>query len=397
MSKEFISVTVLNNYIKSMVNAEDMLQNIVLVGEVSGIRCSGAHSYFAIKDENAQIDCCCFNYLKTYLPKSGECVFLKGGVDFYSKNGKLTFIAKSIEPQGQGALAIRLEQLKKQLADKGLFSEKYKIAIPNFCKKVCVITSKTGAVIRDIVTTIRRKNDLLTLHIYDVKVQGDSSSEQIISAIKDVDNLGYDAIIIARGGGSLEDLMPFNSEKLVYAIFEAKTPIISAVGHETDFTLCDFVADLRVPTPTAAAEAVAFDKTVLLNSIKQLDNKMANQMFQSLKNANITLKASLKNLISANRVKYVQNATKITTFGKTMTNLINIRIQTKVNDLTNVITKIDNNNPTKILKQGYYKVFNIGGSAVEIKDITIGESINVYGAGGSLWADVTKINLIEKD
>jgi len=264
----FITVTQLNNVIKRIFIAEEMLHNIVIVGEISGFKTSGDHAYFALKDENCAIQCNCFYYKKTYIPKEGEQILAKGTVDYYNKIGKLNFNISDIQPYGAGALAQMLEKLKLDLLKKGYFDESHKKPIPKFPKRVCVITSKTGAVIRDIIRTVREVNNKIDIVVRDVKVQGIGAEDDIVQAIREVDPMGFDSIIIARGGGSLEDLMPFNSEKIVYAIYDAITPIISSVGHETDTTLCDLAADIRVPTPTAAGELVAYNVDEYSNYFK---------------------------------------------------------------------------------------------------------------------------------
>lgn len=387
----YISVTVLNSYIKNIIDSEELLHNIALVGEVSGIRCSGAHAYFTLKDSNAQIDCCSFGYSRTYLPKSGESVILNGSLDFYGKGGKLTFIAKSIEPLGKGLSALQLEELKKKLASQGFFDEKHKKAIPLYCENVCVITAKTGAVIRDIVSTVRKKNKNLNIDVYDVKVQGNNCADNIISALRTVDKLGYDAVIIARGGGSAEDLMPFNDERLVYAVFEAKTPIISAVGHETDFTLCDFVSDLRVPTPTAGAEKVAYDQKLLAETLKKLNDKIEAALEQKLNGQYTKLTYVIKNLLSANAVNHNRLLTKVEFLSNRMSAAISNKITECDHKLNMILNKMDNNNPTKILKQGYFKIFDNKGHTVEIDKLCVGDIITIIGDKSRLEANVLNL------
>ena len=258
-SPRYLSVSIVNMYIHNVFVAEEMLHDIDVVGEVSGISVVRGHAYFTLKDKDAQIACNSFNCAKTYVPKNGELVIVRGSVSYYEKNGRLSLNADKIVPYGAGLIAMQLEQLKKKLSEEGIFDESHKKLIPKYCKNVCVLTSTTGAVIRDIITTVRRYNNVIDINVYGVQVQGESSAESVRKALEITDKLGFDVIIIARGGGSAEDLMPFNDEKLVWSIYAAETPIISAVGHETDFTLCDFVADARAATPTAAAELIAFD------------------------------------------------------------------------------------------------------------------------------------------
>lgn len=391
MSKDFISVSVLTGYLKNIIDSEELLHNIALAGEVSGIRCSGAHAYFTLKDANSQIECACFGYARTYLPKSGESVILNGSVDFYVKGGKMTFVARTIQPLGQGLLAMQLEQLKKKLTAEGYFDEAHKKAIPQYCSKVCVLTAKTGAVIRDIISTCRKKNGLLDIDVFDVKVQGEGAALSVIDALKSVDSHGYDVIIIARGGGSMEDLSAFNDEKLVYAIFAANTPIISAVGHETDFTLCDFVADLRVPTPTAAAEKVAYDVPALLKKFCEYSDKFKNTLLNKVNNQSSRLAACVKGLGGGINLKCVQSQNKVEMLLKSMIVGYEKKDNAARQRVQNLIIKIDANNPTKILGAGYFKLYDESGIQTGIEKMNVGERVTLYGIGGRAKACVEEI------
>lgn len=391
MSKDFISVSVLTGYLKNIIDSEELLHNIALAGEVSGIRCSGAHAYFTLKDANSQIECACFGYARTYLPKSGESVILNGSVDFYVKGGKMTFVARTIQPLGQGLLAMQLEQLKKKLTAEGYFDEAHKKAIPQYCSKVCVLTAKTGAVIRDIISTCRKKNGLLDIDVFDVKVQGEGAALSVIDALKSVDSHGYDVIIIARGGGSMEDLSAFNDEKLVYAIFAANTPIISAVGHETDFTLCDFASDLRVPTPTAAAEKVAYDVPTLLKKFCEYSDKFKNTLLNKVNNQSARLAACVKGLGGGINLKCVQSQNKVEMLLKSMIVGYEKKDNAARQKVQNLIIKIDANNPTKILGAGYFKLYDESGIQTGIEKMNVGERVTLYGSGGRAKACVEEI------
>ena len=396
MSSKFVSVTVLTGYIKNIIASEDLLQNISLAGEVSGIRCSGAHAYFTLKDENAQIECCCFGYAKGYLPKSGESVILTGSLDFYQKGGKMTFIAKSIQPLGQGALAVKLEQLKQKLIKAGYFKESHKKAIPKYPSKVCVITARTGAVIRDIVSTIRKKNEIIDIDVYDVKVQGITAVGSMINALKTIDTMGYDVIIIARGGGSLEDLMPFNDESLVYQIFDTNTPVISAVGHETDFTLCDFVSDVRVPTPTAAGELVGYDVEEIKRRVIGLMEMCDRRVKTKLHYAGNSLVQSVRRLVSCNNLVISNNKNKIDMFASNMTNVINNKFTAYEHVIAKLNASLDANNPTKILSRGYSKLYDSIGHSIDANGVSIGDDIIVLADGGRIGAVVSSVKLNDK-
>lgn len=267
-SENTISVSEVNATIKACIDAP-IFKGLEVFGEISGYKFSGPHAYFTLKDKNSQLSCVCFYAQKTYVPKDGESVIVRGSLDYYVKGGRLSLQASSITPVGQGMLFLEFERLKAKLQAEGLFDEAHKKPIPQFAKNVLVVTSKTGAVIRDIVTTVRRKNPVIDIVVKDVRVQGEGAGKEIAKVLERVDNLGYDVIVIARGGGSLEDLAPFYDETLVRAVYKMKTPVVSAVGHETDFSLCDFVADKRAATPTAAGELVAYDYYALADELKQ--------------------------------------------------------------------------------------------------------------------------------
>lgn len=390
---DFISVSLLTGYIKNIISAEEILHNIKLVGEVSGLRCSGAHAYFTLKDENAQIQCNCFSYAKTYLPKNGESVCLVGSVDFYAPNGKLSFNARKIEPLGQGLLALQLEQLRQKLEKAGYFDVKHKKPIPKYPLNVCVITAKTGAVIRDIVSTIRKKNLILNIDVVDVKVQGQFAENSIIDALNFVDSIGYDAIIIARGGGSMEDLMPFNSERLVYKIYECKTPIISAVGHETDFTLCDFVADIRVPTPTAGGELVGFDVKELQNNLlayceifkKQLDNRM--------QYASLQLNQAVKSIVNKLQLNLLESESKVKHLANSFGNIFKLKCVEGEHKISKIMARIDANNPIRILGQGYSKLYGKNGLPTSIEQVAVGDDIIVLTNGGKIDATINNVTI----
>lgn len=393
---DFVSVSTLTGYIKNIIYAEDMLHNIKLVGEVSGIRCSGAHAYFTLKDDKSQIMCNLFNYAKTYLPKNGESVCLHGGADFYPPNGKLSFNCNKVEPLGQGLLAFQLEQLRKRLEAAGYFDERHKKPIPKYPSRVCVLTAKTGAVIRDIVTTIRRKNQLLNVDVVDVKVQGQLAEQSIISALSWVDKLGYDAIIIARGGGSMEDLMPFNSERLVYAIFDAKTPIISAVGHQTDFTLCDFAADIRVPTPTAAGELVGYDVSELQGVILAYCEVFRKNLANRLEWGKTKFDASVRAITSKLQMNILTCQNKLSVGIANIGKLFDNKCLASWHNVEKLIERINANNPIKILGQGYSKIYDGKGVAADIDSIAVGDDIVVLTNKGKIEAAVKNIIRIEE-
>lgn len=365
-----------------------MLYNITIMGEVSRFSVYGNHAYFTLKDDNAEIKCACFNYSKTYKPKAGESILATGTPDFYPKKGELSFKIDKIKPVGQGLLYLKLEELKKKLKEEGLFDESYKKPIPQFPKNICVVTSINGAVIRDIVTTIRLRNDIINIKVYDVRVQGDGASKTIIKALNDVDSIGYDVIIIARGGGSLEDLMPFNDEALARIIFNLRTPIISAVGHETDFTIADFVADKRAATPTAAAEIISYNVEEWRNQILRYADRMHLNVSNLYRKMNTRLLSNISLMSSASRLLLESNCNKVNyLINKSIENINNVYIR-KEHNLNNLITVLDANSPIKLLKNGYYRINRDNTPIYSVKQLKSNDIINITGGDGSIKAKV---------
>ena len=394
MQDKFISVTVLNQYIHDVFVAEEMLRGVTLCGEVSGLRTSGGHAYFVMKDANAQVQCCCFRYAKTYLPKEGETVLAKGSVDYYAKGGRLSFNIDEIKPFGEGLAALRLAQLKQRLLEEGYFDDSHKVAVPEFCSKICVLTSVSGAVIRDIVTTVRKVNGIIDIAVRDIPVQGAACADAVVRELTVVDKLGFDAIIIARGGGSAEDLMPFNEEKVVKAVYAAKTPVISAVGHETDFTLCDFAADVRAATPTAAAQIVAFDVKDLLKRIEDCAMSMyasTERRRQTATNALTVYGNKISSLLLLNCSKLERKSELLS---QSMTNLVQNAVNEASAALKAAVTRLSDVNPANILAKGYFAVSKDGKRLSGVGALVPGDEIEVRGADGQALARIEEVKSI---
>ena len=409
-----VTVTEFCTVIKRIFQAEEMLKNIAIVGEISGFRASGAHSYFSLKDSGAVLPCSCFNFKKTYVPKEGEKVIVVGSPDYYVQGGRFSFIVNQIEPQGIGLLFQQIEELKKKLYAEGIFDEAHKVQIPRFPKNVIVVTSKAGAVIRDICRTIRKYNDNIDIVGKDVKVQGEFAVREITSALKAVDKLGYDCCILARGGGSLEDLMPFYDEKVVRAIYDMKTPIISAIGHETDFSLCDFVADARAATPTAAAELIAYDVIEYKKNVFEFLSRGKFATIKHLENAENRAKLLAQKVGSGMEKLYRDNFSRLKLLLSRMNNaeekifksneyqaylLLNrIKIaeenlvKTKEYQINKSINSLDNLNPTRILKSGYFRVYSDNLPVLSVENVKTGDDISLKGADGKIYATVTGVD-----
>ena len=326
----------LTNYIYKKINQDNYLNSFQLIGEVSNLSSPpSGHHYFAIKDDESLIKCVLFSRGsgKENL-KDGNQIIAEGKMSVYQPRGEIQFIAEAIHSQGEGTLQQRFEELKSSLEAQGLFDESRKREIPKMPKKVGIVTSKTGSVIQDIINVIQRRYPNLKLVIADTRVQGEEAAKSITESISSLNKLDIDVIVLARGGGSIEDLWPFNEEKVAREIFKSKIPIISAIGHETDFTISDLVADLRAPTPSAAAEIISPD----IDYLNEL-------ILLRTRDLEISFNAILENL--KNR------------FFISMDRIINYKIETsinnyKINSLTNEIINIFDNN----LKEIKYKLEN---------------------------------------
>lgn len=385
---EPLTVAQLNEYIKLAIVKQDFLQKITVFGEVSSFKYSGAHAYFVLKDKDGAIPCSCFYAKKTYNPsKEGESVICTGKVDYYTKSGKLSLIVDTIQPVGKGNLHIMLEKLKAKLLQEGLFAESHKKPIPRFCRSVGVVTSKTGAVIRDIVRTVRNKNSVLNISVFDVRVQGETAAEDISRGLKIMDSLGFDCIILARGGGSFEDLMPFNDENLARTIYAMETPIISAVGHETDFSISDFVADARAATPTAAGELVAFDE----ESLKELILQSVVNMYGDLERISSRKEDALRNQIRAledkalRKIERAENETALLMHN--MTNKADNMVLRKEQAVMNFMSILESKNPLKLLKNGYFRVWK-DNKIIAFDELEKGDDIEVIMLEGTVNATV---------
>tara|TARA_Y100000816_G_scaffold62606_1_gene41314 strand:- start:3615 stop:4826 length:1212 start_codon:yes stop_codon:yes gene_type:complete len=326
----------LTNYIYKKINQDKYLNSFQLIGEVSNLSSPpSGHHYFVIKDDESLIKCVLFSRGsgKENL-KDGNQIIAEGKMSVYQPRGEIQFIAETIHSQGEGTLQQRFEELKSSLEAQGLFDESRKREIPKMPKKVGIVTSKTGSVIQDIINVIQRRYPNLKLVIADTRVQGDEAAKSITESISSLNKLDVDVIVLARGGGSIEDLWPFNEEKVAREIFKSKIPIISAIGHETDFTISDLVADLRAPTPSAAAEIISPD----IDYLNEL-------IILRTRDLEISFNAILENL--KNR------------FFISMDRIVNYKIETsinnyKINSLTNEIINLFDNN----LKEIKYKLEN---------------------------------------
>lgn len=286
MENRVYTVSQINKYIKSIFVRDYALNHIYIKGEVSNCKYhTSGHIYFTLKDSKSQVPCVMFAGNRaslTFRLSEGQSVVVLGSIGVYERDGRYQLYADEIIPDGIGILYQRLEELKTELSEEGLFSEIYKKPVPAYCARIGIVTAPTGAAIQDIVNISHRRNPYAQLILYPALVQGQGAKESIVKGIHTLDKMGCDVLIVGRGGGSLEDLWAFNEEIVVRAIFECNTPVISAVGHETDTTLSDFAADLRAPTPSAAAELANADIRSLLYAWEEYQNRLENRMAQKL-------------------------------------------------------------------------------------------------------------------
>ena len=280
--KNIFSVGQINRYVKNMFTQDFILQKIYVKGEVSNCKYhTSGHIYFSLKDETGVLSCVMFAGHRRGLAfrmKDGDRVVVGGAVDVYERDGRYQLYAKEISLEGAGALYERFLALKTELEEMGMFAQEYKQPVPSFIHRLGVVTAPTGAAVQDIRNISLRRNPYLQIILYPALVQGEGAADSIVRGIHMLDQAGVDVIIVGRGGGSIEDLWAFNEEKVARAIFECRTPVISAVGHETDFTIADFVADLRAPTPSAAAELAVADFRQILQNIAGLRDRMQKAM-----------------------------------------------------------------------------------------------------------------------
>ena len=278
MEDNEFTVSEINSYINKKMKNDDKLTDIYVRGEISNYKnWYSGHSYFTLKDQNSQLSAVMWSSYKQYLkfePKDGMKVIVHGKIEVYEKNGNYQLYAKSIKEDGEGDLHVAYEQLKKKLKEEGLFDESHKKEIPKYPKKIGVVTAATGAAVKDIIITIRRRYPLCKILVFPTLVQGDLAKHNIVSQIKHAQKYDLDTLIVGRGGGSIEDLWSFNEEIVAREIYQCKIPVISAVGHEIDFTISDFVADLRAATPTAAAERAVPDINEIKYKIQQFNSRI---------------------------------------------------------------------------------------------------------------------------
>ena len=346
------TVSQINRIIKDLIDNEVILEDIIVSGELSSFSITRGIAYFTLKDNETMLTCIQFGAKSSF--NIGDMVQCRGNIKYYSKTGKLSFNVLTIELCGQGELYKKFIELKEKLTLEGLFDETHKQSLPRFINSIGVVTSKTGAVLQDIKNVSLRRNPNLDIYVYDAQVQGNLAVEQVIEGINYFDNYSdVDVIVVARGGGSIEDLMPFNDEKLARVAYNCNKPIISAVVHETDFSILDFVADLRAPTPSAAAELVTYENRDLIRRVKDIFNTIETNVLNRVQNYNERTNLVISEIereisdVVNNQTLYINSL--LNRYDKLIENKID-NTKYRVDILLNTLDRL---NPAKILSSGY--------------------------------------------
>ncbi len=395
--RDIFSVGQINTYIRKLFVQDMFLHSVSVRGEVSNCKYhSSGHIYFTLKDHMSALSCVMFQGKRSGLKfamRDGDQVVVSGSVEVYDRDGKYQLYANTIVPDGTGALAEKFERLKKELEERGMFSAEYKKPIPKYVKKLGIVTAPAGAAVRDMINVSLRRNPYVEIILYPALVQGADAPESIVRGIRTLDRFGPDVIIIGRGGGSMEDLQAFNEESVAQAVFDAETPVISAVGHETDFVITDFVADLRAPTPSAAAELAVCEFSRILEELtadRQALTQSMNDRLLRYREKNTLMKArfDLFHPEARLREKRMHAARLEESFGFRM----DFILQTVKNRLKVNAGMLENLSPLKRLSGGYAYVEKEGGGALKsIRGTKPSDRIKLTLSDGSMTAAVETI------
>jgi exodeoxyribonuclease VII large subunit len=419
MEKRYITVSTLNKYLKNKFDTDPNIQRVCLKGEISNFKGhTRGHLYFTLKDEESRINAVMFSFNAsklTFVPEDGMKVLVEGKVSIYPATGSYQIYVEEMTNDGLGNLYLKYEALKKVLAEKGLFAAEHKKPLPEYPNRIGIVTAPTGAAIKDILSTIKRRYPICETILFPCLVQGDLAKDDIVKQINEAQKYDLDLLIVGRGGGSIEDLWAFNEEVVAYAIYNSKIPIISAVGHEIDYTIADFVADKRAPTPTGAAEMAVPNITDLNTYINQL-NIRSTKYIQNIININLNkltdLKASyvLQNPLAVYEIKEQKLSNLITTLNNNIINRLNIA-KTKYNHLKDnytlnhpedlltgykneyglLLNKLELLNPLSVLSKGYSVVTMNNKVIKDAKNLKNKDIINIRLSKGSLTASVESV------
>lgn len=414
MENKYLTVSAITRYLKAKIDLDENLKHVFIKGEISNFKAhTSGHLYFSLKDDGSKINAIMFktNASKlTFSPDNGTKVLITGRISIYEQTGNYQIYVDDMIEDGIGNLYIAFEKLKKELEKEGLFKEEHKKPIPKFPKKVGVITASTGAAVRDIITTIKRRYPICEIILFPTLVQGENAKEDIVKNIQKAENYDLDVLILGRGGGSIEDLWAFNEEIVARAIYNCQIPTISAVGHEIDFTISDFVSDLRAPTPTAAAEMAVPNLLDLQNHITQLNIRLKESINKKINYQKLYLDSVKNSFVIKNpMIMYENKKQTIDLMGTKIKELVIRKYQTnkeKINHLKNnyiftkpeilyqsdkqnlrsIIEKLELLNPLNTLNRGYSITYSNGKVVKDINDVKEEVSIKLH--NGSFKAKV---------
>ena len=389
-----ITVSDLNQYMKNKIAEDEYLNNILVKGEISNFKNHyTGHMYFTLKDEKSLIKCIMFkSYAQklNFMPKDGMKVFLFGGVSVFERDGVYQIYAKAIEKDGLGDLYTKYQELKNRLEERGLFDEEHKMLIPRMPKVIGVLTSQTGSVIRDIINVSTRRNPNVVIRLLPVPVQGEGAAEKIAEGIETMNrNKLADVLILARGGGSLEDLWPFNEEIVANSIYHSEIPIISAVGHETDFTIADFVADLRAPTPSAAAELAVPDIFEVKEKIRTYQNRLRMGLIKKVQIMKLRYEKTMSSFVFKEPTRRVQeNYIRIDNNVRKLENLMKAKQENEKAKYSELVAKLDAYSPLKTLARGY-AITQKEGKVIKTKaELKSGDMVDIRLTDGEVKAQI---------
>ena len=393
--KTTYSVGQVNRYIKNMFTQDYLLQKIYVKGEVSNCKYhTSGHIYFSLKDETGTLNCVMFAGHRrglAFAMKNGDKVIVGGSVDVYERDGRYQMYAKEITLEGAGALYERYLALKQELEDMGMFAQEYKQPIPRFIRRLGVVTAPTGAAVQDIRNISYRRNPYLQIILYPALVQGAGAAESIVKGIRILDRTDVDVIIVGRGGGSIEDLWAFNEEIVARAIFECRTPIISAVGHETDFTIADFAADLRAPTPSAAAELAVDDYRSVIEAVSIYRQRLYRAMSGKMDLYRSRLEhfqTKFAYLSPENRLR--EQRQRLADLENAVQNGMNRKLQDERHRLSVYLERFAGLSPLKKLNQGYsYVADKYKKTLTSVEQVQNGDTIYISVTDGTIEANVT--------
>ena len=419
MNDKYLTVSAITKYLKFKFEQDSNLIKVYLKGEISNFKAhTSGHYYFSIKDDNSKINAIMFKRDTTklnFIPKEGTKVLVEGSIRIYESSGSYQIYVSDMQEDGVGNLYIAFEKLKKKLQAEGLFDEKYKKPLPKIPKRVGIVTASTGAAVKDILSTIKRRFPLCETYLFPCLVQGENASIDIVDKVKQADKYNLDVLIVGRGGGSFEDLNCFNDEELARTIFACSTPVISAVGHEIDFTIIDYVADFRAPTPTGAAEVAVPNIADIMHSLKQYNIRLNEAINKKVNYLSLYLDSVKNSFVIKNpEIMFENKKQTLDILNEKINNLINSKIEkTKVelyqyknhyilnnpvnlykehsNKLTNIIDKLKLVNPLNVLDRGYTLTYIDDKVITSSKEVKEGSTIKTKFKDGYVLAKVEEV------